>query len=336
MEELKKIANTYKKQYMGITGTITIYSNKLSLLERLDLYLDRFFYTERTYEEYEDKDISIYVIIDDDVFDKWLNSDESNLNDSKRIIEQSGSITVPSCGGNVRYHIASNSINNLGFVQDIYCYIRRSIISDLQNKMGAAVLHGAGVSHNNEGILVLGDKGYGKSYITDCLVLFDDCDFLAFDQAVVYIDHNGKIRCRSNITSYRVDMLDSVFDENDGYKKLKKYVEAMEKNEFTVKKNKINIPPDILCISINKQLVKDIELSKIIILTDPDYDKGFRKVSSDEKKDLLRRYLVDELKDSAFKADLDKQEKCLRIIEEQCEIITVTKRPQLNIIQNLL
>lgn len=230
--------------------------------------------------------------------------------------EDSGTLTIRDDISQICYLSCIPSKTGIfSFVQDIYCTIRRLSIRSFNC---AIVLHASACRLKGKTVLFLGDKGVGKSLVSDSILMRFDSNFIGADQIIIY-NHDHDVRCRGNITSYRVWVKDNLLSRKyDEYKNLLKQAPNMVELEQRIISLKINFPP---CV------VSEILRKNILIESVPDFffflgegnDNCVAEINSSVASRLLVKYILqDGYKDCAPKI-LKKEEterKQMRLIQE--------------------
>lgn len=241
----------YKKRVSYV-----VHTNRQTTLQLLKEYLDPFM----------EKGEPIGLI--NNIF--ALNSDE--LYNMVNILARSASCVMEETGNyTLKYseqlsvHLTQNTGINLGFIQDIYCNIREN---NMLCENVSILFHGAAVYYNNKGILILGNKGSGKSYLSDYAILKKRAYLIAADQTIV-VPQNNKFIMRGNITSYRINILENQYLSDEQRERLLEYSsDIFYDSRRITSQNKFNLSPLELERFLQVKMKQDVLLNTIIILRD--------------------------------------------------------------------
>ena len=328
---MSKIESLLKNYYKWTTKTysyqnrmITIWCNNQFTLDYLNLYLTVHFEKKRTEDinEWE-----IRVIVDDKLHDSMKKNVVNENNDYKgyRVYyEATGCITIESKSLKKRWHIARKEQNNLGFVQDIYCWIRRTLIQQICAKENMVLFHGACVSIDGQACLVLGEKGMGKSYVANHLMYQKHWSYVSADQTIVIGKEDGTIYVRGNITSYRLEEKDFDLYAKEASKKLLLF---RKEDRYVHKNGKINLPPAFLEIYFHILSKQNVQLKNVIILSEEKYD--LESMEEEERIALITKYaLHDSRENSTCNTELQNYvlQHLARIILRKCNVFSFSTR----------
>lgn len=318
MEELlKKRYDWTREAYSYQDKGITILSNDTFTLDYLNLYLTVFL------EKKEIQDMAaweIRVMVEDEMHESMRQYVPDANSDYIVLQEATGCITIENAVLKKRWHIARKEQNNLGFVQDIYCWIRRTLIQQISAKESMVLFHGACVSIHGEACLVLGEKGMGKSYLTNHLMYQKHWSYVSADQTIVIGKEDGAIYARGNITSYRMEEKDFDLYEKAACRELFCF---RQDDRYVHKNGKINLPPAFLEICFHVPSTQDVKLKHVIILSKQKYDLD--SMHEEERIDLITKYaLYDIVENSNNKNKLNHTDmKPLeRAILKKCNVVS--------------
>jgi hypothetical protein len=276
----------------------------------------------------------IRVIVKDEIHES-LRQCVLDANSEYKVIEEStGSITIKNTVLKKRWHIGRKEQNNLGFIQDIYCWIRRTLIQQINAKESMILFHGACVSIHGEACLFLGEKGMGKSYLTNYLMFQKNWSYVAADQTIISANRDGTICARGNITSYRMEEKDFALYEKEVCRKLL----CFRQNDRYVHKNgKINLPPALLEKCFHIPITQDVKLKHVIILSKQKYD--LENMQEETKIELITKYvLYDIASNSNIKNKLEHTDMkpLVRAILKKCNVVSLLYGFSFEMIYNCL
>jgi len=101
----------------------------------------------------------------------------------------------------VKYY-CNTDINNKSMVQDIYSIVRWIMVYCVKDKEWA-ILHGVALEFKGKGILILGEKGSGKTTLGSAL-LEKGAKYISSDRAIVWQDDNRLYHVMGWIGTYRL------------------------------------------------------------------------------------------------------------------------------------
>ena len=180
------------------------------------------------------------------------------------------------------------STSLFSFMQDSYCTVRRLSIRSFDYSI---VLHASACRLKEKTVLFLGDKGAGKSLVSDSILMKYDSDFIAADQTIIFINGQG-IRCRGNITSYRVWAEQNILSgKYDKYKKLLMHAPDMEEVENRIINSKINFPPCVVFEFLGKNILME-SIPDFFFFLGEGKEECITEVHSEDAYRLLKKYLV--------------------------------------------
>lgn len=324
--KIEKYSNTSvflgkTRKYCYKDWKITLSCNNQFTSDYLHSYLKTYFEEENIFEN---NIWNIWVIVDDNLYSEFFSESDREENTEYCIWQEvTGSITIENKSHNKRWHIAQETMNHLGLVQDVYCRIRRTCISYIEKRYKSLLFHAACVCKDEEACIVLGDKGMGKSYLTNHLLYRKGWSYVAADHTIVVCNDDGTLEARGNVTSYRIEEKDFMLYQLDGLSKIISY----RKDDYYVHKGeKINIPPSYLEDYFGIQCRQNVPLKNVIIITDRQYDLS--KMFTEEKIDLLLKYLICDLGNTESEGKEYNREEVLYILKHiinSCNIYSVTK-----------
>ena len=174
--------------------------------------------------------------------------------------EKSGAIVINR--NNQTIFLATEQLKNLNLIQDIYCIIRRKNLLALQRD-GVILLHGASFQINQEAIIILGNKGFGKSFIADYSIYYLGASFIAADQTLIFTRDNEKPVCAGNITSYRLDMEHDIRLKN---LEIEIYINKYRNEPGRFFGGKLNVPPMFFKNILDRTIVSQSLLKNVIFI----------------------------------------------------------------------
>lgn len=203
--------------------------------------------------------------------------------------EESGTLTIRDERAHTCYLACDpDSTNIFAFTQDIYCTIRRLSIRSFDYSV---VLHSAACRLMDKTILFLGEKGVGKSLLSDSLLMKQDADYVAADQTILRIVKK-ELLCSGNITSYRVWTTNNVLCErHKNYKRLLDYALNLTDAKQRTIKSKINLPPMISAELLEKRIAKETKVDFLVFLGEQKED-DLTEIAPGEAYGLLRKYIL--------------------------------------------
>lgn len=213
------------------------------------------------------------------------------------------------------------STDIFAFTQDIYCTIRRLSIRSFDYSV---VLHAAACRLMDKTVLLLGEKGAGKSLLTDSLMLKHNADYIAADQTILRVENN-ELFCSGNITSYRVWETNNILcKQYMNYKCLFDYALNMADVKQRTIKSKLNLPPRIATEILKKRIAKKTKVDFLIFLGEQKED-ALTEIAPSDAYRLLKKYILqDGYKDYEYGLDEQddierKQEFVIRRILSNCK-----------------
>ena len=309
------------KKYCYKDWKFTLSCNSCFTSDYLHAYLKTYFEEDNSFEN---NNWHIWVIVDNKLYSDFV-SELDKEEDIEYCIwqEATGCITIENKIHTERWHIAKETMNHLGLMQDVYCRIRRTCISYIEKQYKLLLFHAACVSKDEEACIVLGDKGMGKSYLTNHLLYRKGWSYVAADHTIVVCNEDGILESRGNITSYRMEEKDFVLYQLKGRNEIISY---RKDDNYVHRAGKINIPPSYLEDYFQIQWRQNVPLKTVLIITDIKYE--INKMGTEEKINLLSKYLIHDLgNDEAGKKEYDREVVVyiLRQIINNCNIYSVAK-----------
>lgn len=296
---------------------ITIRSNDIFTLNYLSLYLTAFLEKK----EIQNMDAWEIRVIVENVMHEYMRQYVSDANGDYIVFEEAtGCITIENPKLKKRWHIARKDQNNLGFVQDIYCWIRRTLIQQISANESVVLLHGACVSFHGVACLVLGEKRLGKSYLTNHLMFKKHWSYVAADQTIVTGKEDGTIYARGNITSYRMEEKDFDLYEKEACREL---IYFRQDDRYVHKNGKINLPPAFLETYFHVSSTQDVILKHVIILSKQKYD--LERMQEEKRIELVTKYVLhDSVENSTSKNTQNHSDKknLVRAIVKNCNVVS--------------
>lgn len=309
--------NCYK-QYNNGEINIRVFSPQRSILKGLDSYLSAHLSTEclpgtKTWEIVvsRKKEDFLYLL--------------QNLKDGKKnnyYVEESGTLTVRKSREYKCILVCNpNMTSFFQFVQDIYCAIRRISMRSLGEFV---TLHASACHLKGKTLFFLGEKGTGKSLITDYFLLEHDAEYIAADQVVLY-RKGSELFCRGNITSYRAWMQNNYMSkEYTEYHKLHSYAKKMIDIDERIINGKINFPPKVISEILKKRILIQSKPDILVFLDKGKTYTGICRLTNLEVEDLLKRNVVqDAYKDYIcneyeIKDKIENEKKLIKQTQSKC------------------
>ena len=190
--------------------------------------------------------------------------------------------------------VYASDIIDLNLLEDCYAIIRTICFSHLCLR-GAILIHGCAVKYDNKTILLVGEKGAGKTTVQHYLLNELKTDFISADRTIVWID-NGQAVCTGWISTYRPDI--SIFEllpKSEDMEKLKEYYRCRKDDMLYFQKNKIRIAPgeliEMLCINA----LSISQIDSVVILDDLGAGDVYalEKIDVDSAEALCARFIID-------------------------------------------
>lgn len=242
------------------------------------------------------------------------------------IKETSGSVTLTHWPSMQRWHFNEGQIEDRFFTQDIYCGVRRMIMRRAECTR-AALLHAACFQKNNKTVLLLGEKGAGKSVFSYYMMLYANAVYVSGDQTLVWQDEYEKVYCWGSIASLKFNLRDRIlFPPNAICDHIFDYI-AHEKQDFTKRfGDKVGISPlEFLRISqIDYRSVTEKPDAIVFLSTDGNIRECVLLSEKTLKSKLLQHCLVDVETDMMEPAEvkaarLSKQVELISLLAQQSE-----------------
>lgn len=181
-----------------------------------------------------------------------------------------------------------SSTSIFSFMQDIYCTVRRLSIRSFDYSL---VLHASACRLKQKTALFVGDKGAGKSFVSDSILMKYDSDFIAADQTIIFSNGQG-VRCRGNITSYRAQAEQNILSRKyDKYKKLLMHALDMKEAGNRIISSKINFPPCVIYEFLEKNILME-SIPDFFFFLGEGKEACITEVHSEEAYRLLKKNLV--------------------------------------------
>lgn len=179
------------------------------------------------------------------------------------ITDQGGSRRLDA--GRDRWYAGDGDVASFGLVQDVYCGLRRIATRRLAR---AVLLHAAAVRIGDRTILILGDKGSGKSFAGHACMLAG-ADHLASDKTCVWASTHG-LRCAGLIGSIRLSLLDAErFAGFTAHRAVCARLHEVGRDPARVVAGKICLDPSELCRLIGIRPVAAARPSALVFLDQP-------------------------------------------------------------------
>lgn len=328
------------KYYYAQVGYL-VESNNEICLKQLDGYLSVFLNSVTWFDDNITKHVwHINIIVDNLIYER-LNKVDSVGNEILICRENTGCFTIQDNKNYVRWQVSNNELFNLGFIQDIYCWIRRNITYNLHNDSGMVLLHGACTCLEDKAIMILGDKGFGKSYITNHLMFYENGEFVSSDQTIIWKSSDKHLKARGNIASYRIELKDKdIYSDIRNFEALVQYAENQEVNTYTNKNGKKNLPPFLLQTILGIETKQDVQLKYVIILDNQFIDTSYRQIKGHEAIDMISKYVVYDIESSTDEKKVQqiikRSAEIIREIIDQCTIYVVQKQPKYELFKSLV
>jgi hypothetical protein len=265
---------------------------------------------------------NITILIDNALFCKF--KDDYLREHYSCYQEKSGAIVINR--NNQTIFLATEQLKNLNLIQDIYCIIRRNNLLALQRD-GVLLLHGASFQINKEATIILGNKGFGKSFIADYSIYYLGASYIAADQTLIFTRDNKKPVCAGNITSYRLDMEQDIILKNF---EIDIYINKYRNEPQRYFGGKLNVPPMFFKNILDRTIVPQSILKNIIFICEDIC--GYEAVSAQKAIEQVNGYLLDDGVNNLN----SNGNRILDLIYKYCNFYTIEKFASLNIVSNLM
>lgn len=308
------------KNYCYKYWEFTLSCNCPCTSDYLHAYLKAYFEEEKNVRK---SAWNIWVIVDDRIYSDFVGQADKENTEYSMWQEDTGCITIENKAQTERWHIAQEAMNHLGLVQDVYCRIRRTCISYIEKQHKFLLFHGACICKDEEACIVLGDKGMGKSYLTNHLLYQNGWSYVAADHTIAVCNDDETLEVRGNVTSYRMEEKDFTLYQLDDFDKITSY---RKEDTYVRKAGKINIPPSYLEDYFGIPCRQNIPLKTVLIITDRKYELSI--MSLEDKIDLLSKYLIHDFGNVDTKRKVYNPEDVLYILKHiinNCNIYSVVK-----------
>ncbi len=316
--------STLRYIFDHINSRISIYANHNVSIDNLRSFLLPYVICRSNNDVDEWK---IYIFSDLDIA---LQFNEHYFSDCYTIyMESSGGITITDWISRIRYHIFKNYSQQLNYVQDIYCGIRRILQRSLF-KFSFALLHGAAFMQGGKTFCIAGKKGAGKSYMLFDQVFLRNADLVASDKTLLWMD-NDNIHCTSLISTIKFNFCDLQRLLISGHHQtLRDTLYARYLQSVDIVGGKAAISPFELERKANIKIINHAVLD-CVILIDEHADQVKRIVSNKEMQ-IIKAHFLDDI---GFEKNWDKKEsyereqresKMLEYMLNLCEIYLIPPR----------
>ena len=268
---------TYRSIYVYMNeNTYLIYANDVKVLKLLNQYLNPFMQNGKL----TGKIFSIYAICSDKLY-SYVESGKLDKQSAICIREETQNYTVKfNSEENLSLHITKTNNINLGFIQDIYCDVREK---NILCQKSTILFHGAAISYKGVGTMIIGNKGSGKSFLSDYAIYIRKAYLVAADQTIVMKKCNG-FMMNGNITSYRIMPYDNLYITDVQRKELSDHVLKVNNDSRRLTSDgKINLSPMEAERMLHVKITQNVVLHNIIVLCNEE---------NVEPVHLLQRYIL--------------------------------------------
>ncbi|WP_240420346.1 hypothetical protein [Paenibacillus periandrae] len=176
------------------------------------------------------------------------------LNDAQEIMycnEESNNVTIVNFKYRTARIIYTDYQVNMKLLEDCYSVIKHLCYLHVIDQ-GGCLLHSCSVRYNNKTIIIMGEKGAGKTTIQHYLMHTLKASFISADRTLVW-KKEGRLFCAGWISTYRpsIDVL-SFLPNDEARLNLTKYYDKYKENQDYFQKNKIRMSPSNLihCLKI--------------------------------------------------------------------------------------
>lgn len=179
--------------------------------------------------------------------------------------DQGGSWRIDDPAARERWYLGVGELASFGLVQDVYCGLRRIAARRLAR---AVLFHAAAVRRGAHTILILGDKGSGKSFASYACMLAG-ADYVASDKTCVWTGTHG-LRCAGLIGSIRLSLADAGhFAGFAAHQAVCERLQAASGDPERLMGGKICLDPSELCRVLGVRQVIEARPSALVFLQQP-------------------------------------------------------------------
>jgi hypothetical protein len=197
--------------------------------------------------------------------------------------DQGGSWRIDAPAARERWYLGANEVASFGLVQDVYCGLRRIAARRLKS---AVLLHAAAVRYSEHTILILGDKGSGKSFVSYACMLAG-AEYLASDKLCVWASAHG-LRCAGLIGSIRLSLADAGrFAGFAAHRSVCERLQAASIDPARVIGDKICLDPSELCQLLGVQPLARARPSALVFLQQSEVPPALAPIDGGEAGRLL-------------------------------------------------
>jgi len=256
--------------------------------------------------------------------------------------EESNSETMIEPAHNRVYIIYDNDAYDLNLLEDCYSIIRSIIYNKLVEE-GCLLIHGCTFRFNGKTILLVGEKGVGKTTIEHYCLQEGQANFISADRTILWIQNN-EVFCSGWISTYRTKMdIFNLMPERESTRRFIEYYESKKEDDLYYDMGKIRISPGFLLQIMNIESKAISQLDYIIVLDNSNQKSEYELelVKECERKNILDKYTIKYEEFGVENLAFGKEKSIIAtdLVEEQVlnkiKILKLTGRGELKTVKNL-
>jgi adenylate kinase family enzyme len=188
--------------------------------------------------------------------------------------------------------VINDNTDRYFIIQEIYVAIR-ILTSYIISENNFALIHATAVTYNNKGILIIGNKGSGKSTLTSSL-LNKNCRLVAVDRCFMW-QKEQNIHLSGWVSTCRVDEKSlEISLDSDMVKRLLDYKDKFSTNKRYIVNDKFRYPTYDFIKLINRDSQHEARLNSVIILGEcSSIDSLLEEISEDIGIEYLKKNSID-------------------------------------------